>query len=98
MGRQVVGDLVPLNGKESVFDLSGMNRSNGIAAADVPHLTSHIPSLRAPHGRGSGAPRRPHPESRLGVDRIVAAIERGIERLGVVIDDVPAARKQLLGI
>ena len=35
---------------------------------------------------------------RLGVERIVASIERGIDRLSVVIDDVDAARKQLLGI
>jgi L-seryl-tRNA(Ser) seleniumtransferase len=35
---------------------------------------------------------------RLGVERIVASIERSINRLSVVIDDVDAARKQLLGI
>ena len=35
---------------------------------------------------------------RLGVERIVASIEHGIDRLSVVIDDVDAARKQLLGI
>ncbi len=34
---------------------------------------------------------------RLGVERIVAAIEHGIDRLGEVIDDAGAARRQLLG-
>ncbi len=34
---------------------------------------------------------------RLGIASIVAAIERGIERLSAVVDDVDAARRQLLG-
>ena len=41
--RHIVGELVRTGGKESVFDLSGMNRGSGITAEDVPHLTSHIP-------------------------------------------------------
>ena len=31
------------SGKDSVYDLSGMNRGSGITAEDVPHLTSHVP-------------------------------------------------------
>lgn len=34
---------------------------------------------------------------RLGVERIVATIEGGIARLGEVVDDIDAARRQLLG-
>ena len=34
---------------------------------------------------------------RLGLDRIVAALDRGIDRVGQVIHDAPAARRQLLG-
>ncbi len=30
-------------GKDSVYDLSGMNRGSGITVQDVPHLTSHVP-------------------------------------------------------
>jgi L-seryl-tRNA(Ser) seleniumtransferase len=41
--RQIVGERVRRGGKESVYDLSGMNRGSGITSADVPHLTSHVP-------------------------------------------------------
>src|SRR5947207_2545882 len=41
--REVVGDHVRKLGKSSIYDLSGMNRGSGITAADVPHLTSHVP-------------------------------------------------------
>ena len=34
---------------------------------------------------------------RLGLERIVASIESGMRRLGEVVDDVDAARAQLLG-
>ena len=30
-------------GKESIYDLSGMNRGSGITVEDMPHLTSHVP-------------------------------------------------------
>ena len=35
--------------------------------------------------------------SRLGIERIVASLDSSIERLAEVIDDVDAAREQLLG-
>ena len=41
--RRIVGDRVRRIGKESVYDLSGMNRGSGITSEDVPHLTSHVP-------------------------------------------------------
>jgi L-seryl-tRNA(Ser) seleniumtransferase len=41
--RHIVGALVRSNGKESVYDLSGMNRGSGITAEDVAHLSSHVP-------------------------------------------------------
>jgi len=41
--RHIVGERVRTKGKESVYDLSGMNRGSGITADDVPHLTSHVP-------------------------------------------------------
>src|SRR5689334_294402 len=43
LARRLVGDRVRKGGKDSVFDLSGMNRGSGITAGDVPHLTSHVP-------------------------------------------------------
>ena len=43
LARQLVGNRVRSGGKESVYDLSGMNRGSGITAGDVPHLTSHVP-------------------------------------------------------
>ena len=41
--RRIVGDRVRSSGKNSVYDLSGMNRGSGITVEDVPHLTSHVP-------------------------------------------------------
>ena len=41
--RKIVGERVRAKGKDSVYDLSGMNRGSGITADDVPHLTSHVP-------------------------------------------------------
>ena len=41
--RHIVGELVRSKGKESVYDLSGMNRGSGITVEDVPHLSSHVP-------------------------------------------------------
>jgi len=41
--RQIVGERVRRSGKDSVYDLSGMNRGSGITVDDVPHLTSHVP-------------------------------------------------------
>jgi L-seryl-tRNA(Ser) seleniumtransferase len=41
--RQLVGERVRTRGKNSVYDLSGMNRGSGIRAEDVAHLTSHVP-------------------------------------------------------
>ena len=41
--RAIVGERVRSRGKDSVYDLSGMNRGSGITAEDVPHLTSHVP-------------------------------------------------------
>jgi len=41
--RHMVGDRVRRLGKDSVYDLSGMNRGSGIEAGDVSHLTSHVP-------------------------------------------------------
>ena len=49
--RQIVGGLVRSRGKDGVFDLSGMNRGSGITAADVPHLTSHVPFFERFEGR-----------------------------------------------
>lgn len=43
LARRLVGDRVRSGGKESVYDLSGMNRGSGITSQDVPHLTSHVP-------------------------------------------------------
>ena len=41
--RAMVGAIVRAGSKESIYDLSGMNRGSGITAEDVPHLTSHVP-------------------------------------------------------
>ena len=49
--RHIVGDLVRQGGKESVFDLSGMNRGSGIELDDVPHLSSHVPFFARFEGR-----------------------------------------------
>jgi L-seryl-tRNA(Ser) seleniumtransferase len=49
--RQMVGQRVRRNGKESVFDLSGMNRGAGLGVDEVPHLTSHVPFFERFEGR-----------------------------------------------
>ncbi len=49
--RQIVGERVRSKGKDSVYDLSGMNRGSGITAADVPHLTSHVPFFERFEGK-----------------------------------------------
>jgi L-seryl-tRNA(Ser) seleniumtransferase len=41
--RHIVGALVRSKGKESVYDLSGMNRGSGITVEDVALLSSHVP-------------------------------------------------------
>lgn len=41
--RKMVGERVRTKGKDSVYDLSGMNRGGGVTADDVPHLASHVP-------------------------------------------------------
>jgi L-seryl-tRNA(Ser) seleniumtransferase len=41
--REMVGDRVRRMGKESVYDLSGMNRGGGITADETGDLTSHVP-------------------------------------------------------
>lgn len=49
--RAIVGDRVRTKGRDSVYDLSGMNRGSGITAEDVPHLTSHVPFFERFEGR-----------------------------------------------
>jgi L-seryl-tRNA(Ser) seleniumtransferase len=49
--RRIVGERVRRHGKDSVYDLSGMNRGSGITAEDVPHLTSHVPFFERFEGR-----------------------------------------------
>ena len=41
--RQLVGERVRRLGKDSVYDLSGMNRGGGVTAEDTAHLGSHVP-------------------------------------------------------
>ena len=41
--RRLIGEQVRRSGKESIFDLSGMNRGSAINSDDLPHLTSHVP-------------------------------------------------------
>ncbi|HET7598222.1 MAG TPA: hypothetical protein VFK15_14915, partial [Burkholderiales bacterium] len=49
--RQMVGERVRDKGRESVYDLSGMNRGSGLGAGEVPHLTSHVPFFERFEGR-----------------------------------------------
>jgi len=51
LARQIVGERVRSKGKDSIFDLSGMNRGSGITADDVPHLTSHVPFFERFEGK-----------------------------------------------
>ena len=41
--RHMVGERVRVKGKESVYDLSGMNRGSGITDEETGDLTSHVP-------------------------------------------------------
>ena len=41
--RHMVGARVREKGKDSIYDLSGMNRGGGITAEETEHLTSHVP-------------------------------------------------------
>ena len=41
--RRIAGDRVRSKGKDSVYDLSGMNRGCGLTADEVGDLTSHVP-------------------------------------------------------
>lgn len=41
--RKIAGDRVRTKGKDSVYDLSGMNRGSGLTADEVGDLTSHVP-------------------------------------------------------
>ena len=49
--RRMVGDRVRRLGKDSVYDLSGMNRGSGLTAEDTPHLTSHVPFFERFEGK-----------------------------------------------
>ncbi len=49
--RHIVGDRVRRLGKDSVYDLSGMNRGSGLTAEDTPHLTSHVPFFERYEGK-----------------------------------------------
>ena len=55
---------------------------------------SHVELLKRPEVTAASIATDEHRH----VETIMAAIERGIDRLSVVIDDVDAARKQLLGV
>ena len=43
LARNLVGERVRRLGKDSVYDLSGMNRGSGLTETEVPDLTSHVP-------------------------------------------------------
>ena len=49
--RRIVGDRVRALGKDSIYDLSGMNRGSGITADDTLHLTSHVPFFERFEGK-----------------------------------------------
>jgi L-seryl-tRNA(Ser) seleniumtransferase len=49
--RGLVAERVRKLGKESVHDLSGMNRGGGLSAEDTEHLTSHVPFFERFEGR-----------------------------------------------
>ena len=49
--RHMVGERVRTKGKDSVYDLSGMNRGAGLTEDEVPHLTSHVPFFERFEGR-----------------------------------------------
>lgn len=49
--RRIAGDRVRDKGKDSIYDLSGMNRGSGITADEVPDLTSHVPFFNRFEGK-----------------------------------------------
>lgn len=49
--RHMVGERVRTRGRESVYDLSGMNRGSGLGTDEVPHLTSHVPFFERFEGK-----------------------------------------------
>lgn len=49
--RHLVGERVRILGKDSVYDLSGMNRGSGLGVEDVPYLTSHVPFFERFEGK-----------------------------------------------
>ena len=49
--RHIVGERVRTKGKDSVYDLSGMNRGSGITADDTQYLTSHVPFFERFEGK-----------------------------------------------
>lgn len=49
--RQLVAQRVRTNGRESIYDLSGMNRGSGLSADDTQHLSSHVPFFERFEGR-----------------------------------------------
>jgi L-seryl-tRNA(Ser) seleniumtransferase len=49
--RHMVGNRVRTLGKDSVYDLSGMNRGAGLTEEEVPHLTSHVPFFERFEGK-----------------------------------------------
>src|SRR3954468_4849368 len=49
--RRLVAERVRAKGRESVYDLSGMNRGSGITNEDVPHLSSHVPFFERFEGK-----------------------------------------------
>ena len=49
--RQLVAERVRNKGRETVYDLSGMNRGGGISPEDTEHLSSHVPFFERFEGR-----------------------------------------------
>ncbi|MBM3344248.1 MAG: hypothetical protein FJY56_19365 [Betaproteobacteria bacterium] len=49
--RRIAGDRVRDKGKDSIYDLSGMNRGSGLTADEVPDLTSHVPFFNRFEGK-----------------------------------------------
>lgn len=49
--RHLVGERVRAMGRDSIYDLSGMNRGSGLGADEVPHLTSHVPFFERFEGK-----------------------------------------------
>jgi L-seryl-tRNA(Ser) seleniumtransferase len=48
--RRLVRERIASHGRDSVFDLSGMNRGAGLAAGDLDFLGSHVPFFAAFEG------------------------------------------------